>query len=214
MSNQENELEHELNEIWRECERLCSLGALAPMDQWNQLQTRRLGLERRLGAIRGEECADEVGLDDVPVSLRGETYLLGQGRTSIVLGMTPDAKIGTAPTIALVFWDCFDSRLDTINDEVSEAHPLHGHGLGVTGLFIVRNSRWRRDMMGIQLTHLGFAQREWDRVEHYALRTKQGGFSFLSTGFTWRFVERSMEDIRREFEELRGPISMKLRPGF
>ena len=88
-----------------------------------------LELERAIAAIRRDEYVEEIGEDLV---LGYNWFVLGGfGENATLVSDLMSAKEHCA---VITFTHTHGIKLDSINDEVMEGHPLYGSGLGVCGL--------------------------------------------------------------------------------
>jgi hypothetical protein len=158
-----------------------------------QLRTeRRLTLERELAAAAGDEYAEELAID---VIIGDECYLItGFGEDVALLC----GDVGREGSVLFEFKHNEELRFGGLNDEVFESHPLYGKGMDIYGLFIVRNSRWKRELQAGNAVHTCYSEEWWSGFEHYILRGKEGELSCLARSYGWRVLRESILELREK----------------
>lgn len=153
-------------------------------------EQQRLTLERELASAAGIEYADELPLD---VGIGEEWHL-------IAVGLDPSLFCGNVSegfVTLLRFKQAEEFRLSGTCDE-ADASPLAGRGLGVYGLFVVRNSEWKRGLLNAISNRLVTLQDAWwSQLEHFIVRGKGGELACLARGVECRTISAGIEDIRQ-----------------
>lgn len=151
---------------------------------------RRLVLEREVSAWAGEEYADEL---PVAGPIGDEWHVVSNfGRdTAVICG-----DVGGAGALLLCFENTEEIRVSGLHDDV-DAHPLLGKGLGSAGLFVVRNSSWKRNLLRYMAeSALHFDKDWWAGFEHFILRGKGGELTCLARGVESRTLADGIEALR------------------
>lgn len=179
----------ELNAIVQEIESERARRVLADPTIRQARTERRLLLERELAAVAGDEYADQLRVD----------YLIGDewhvvsnlGReTALICG-----DVGASTSVVFLFRNTEIFCVSGLNDDFDE-HPLNGKGLGHYGLYVVRNSRWKRDLLEAAASS-GSERKAWSSgFEHWILRGKGGELSCLAKGYQCQLIRESIELIR------------------
>ena len=180
----ERELEKALQGVRSEIEQVLGRRRLEELSDMDELDGRRLELERALARIRGQEYAEPATVE-APVNWGWNWH--------VSLSFTADARVTCEPvnpsdsadSVVFLFRNPEDCRFGGLNDEVFERHPLHGRGLDLLGLFIVRNSIWKAELEEANRAHPAFDEQYWARLSHYILRGKAGEFACIASGASW-----------------------------
>jgi len=135
----------------------------------------KLSLERRIASIKQIEFAEEL-----PIRLElGFNWYLMSGFSMDPM-LVCDLFNQVERSVTFCFEGCVDSRFGGLNDEVYEEHSLYGKGLGLTGFFVVRNSRWLSEIEKAMSVHPSYDPSLWREYKHYLFRDKGGEFSCLA----------------------------------
>lgn len=147
---------------------------------------RLLLLQREIAMETGEEYAEPLPLGHV---LADEWHIVSNfGRDTVVI--CGDVGVGTALVIRFQHTEQF--RVGTPRDQ-SEGSTLSG--LGFSGLFVVRNSLWKRAAVDA-VRSTGREIQDWiSGLEHFVLRN-QTELSCLARGYEVRVVHQSIESLR------------------
>ena len=86
--------------------------------------------------------------------------------------------------LALVTFEyCYAHKLEGINDEVIEAHPLFSHGLEAYELHKIENSVWVTQQMKTHSIHSNFSEESWNLRNHYVFTFHDEIFECIANGF-------------------------------
>jgi len=152
---------------------------------------RRLALEREVAAAEGAQYAEDEGLS---IAIGDEWYVVSNLRDAVLL----NGDVGSPNSAALKFENAVEVALRT-NDDDLEYGPLLGRGLDVYGLFRVRNSEWRRDVIATMSKRLlRFDIAWWNELVHFIVRGKGGELSCLARSYTCQELHEPIESIRRQ----------------
>jgi len=81
-------------------------------------------------------------------------------------------------------------------DDDVDRNPLLGKGLGPYGLYVVRSSRWKSELLDAASSESPY-RIEWvSGFEHFILRGKGGELSCLARGYEERLVPEGILSIR------------------
>lgn len=151
---------------------------------------RRLQLERELAAAAGDEYAEELPLDHV---IGYECHIVSNNaRTTVVICGDVDA-----PTSVLFYFDDTEEFRTIFPSNDSGVCSYGGNGLGVYGLYVVRNSRWHRYILAAKSQELfNYDEEWWSSFRHFILRGKGVDMSCLARGYEERLVPEGIESIR------------------
>jgi len=151
---------------------------------------RRLVLEREVAAWAGEAYADEL---PVAGPIGDEWHVVSNfGRdTAVICG-----DVGGGSALLLCFENTEEIRVSGLHD-YTDTHLLLGKGLGNTGLFVVRNSSWKRSVLALVAKDaLYFDEGWWAGFEHFILRGKGGELTCLARGVESRMLADGIETLR------------------
>jgi hypothetical protein len=180
----------ELDAIRKETEAELSRRVLPEPSKRRWRNERRLILERELAAATGDEYAEPLSIDLIV----GDEWYLITGfvpSTALLCG-----DVGKEGALLLEFKHVVELRFGGLNDEVFDAHPLNGKGLGVYGIFVIRNSSWRRCLKDSMSVHPSFSEMWWLGFEHYIIRGKGGEMACLARGCEWRVLRENIIELR------------------
>jgi hypothetical protein len=184
-----SEKQSELNAIQKEIEGERHRRILPDPLVYQRRNKRRLVLERELAADSGEQYADELKID---VVIGAEWHLVSNfGRDTVLLC----GDVGSVRSAAFRFKHTEEFRLSGVMDDV-DVHPLIGSGLDNYGLFIVRNSIWRGELLTIASAASSYNPTSWSAFEHYILCGKGGELWCLARGYECRSLAESILVLR------------------
>lgn len=150
---------------------------------------RRLQLERELAAAAGDEYAERLPLEHV-IGIEWHVVSNHGRATALLCG-----DVGASTSVLFRFDNTEEFRVSGLNDDV-DRHPLVGKGLGPYGLYMVRNSRWKSELLDAASSESPY-RIEWaSGFEHFILRGKGGELSCLARGYEERLVPEGILSIR------------------
>jgi hypothetical protein len=180
----------ELDAIIKEIESERNRRILPEPKVWLVRNERQLLLERELAADAGDEYADELRIEHV---IGDEWHVVSNfGReTALICG-----DVGASTSVLFHFKNTEEFRVSGLNDDV-DRHTLVGKGLGPYGLYMVKNSRWKRELLDAASSE-GPQRVEWaSGFEHFILRGKGGELSCLARGYEERLISEGILSIRQ-----------------
>jgi hypothetical protein len=180
----------ELDAIIKEVESERNKRILPEPKVWLVRNERQLLLERELAADAGDEYADELRIEHV---IGDEWHVVSNfGReTALICG-----DVGASTSVLFHFKNTEEFRVSGLNDDV-DRHALVGKGLGPYGLYMVKNSRWKRELLDAASSE-GPQRVEWaSGFEHFILRGKGGELSCLARGYEERLISEGILSIRQ-----------------
>jgi hypothetical protein len=169
-----------------------------------------LAAERELAAARGDEHAVPF---DLGVQWSGGAplpHLLSSGKRSFVAFYLDepdpdwdgtyirvvDPTDEAEQSLALAeFKGPVAVKLGPPNDEVLHGHPLDGRGLGGYGTYVVENSRWLAEVIGINRVHDHFDPRSWEDKRHFLLVFHDETVEAIASGIEVERVRASMRGL-------------------
>lgn len=155
----------------------------------NARDDRRLQLEREIAAGEGSQFAEPLPID----ATIGDEWHLVQGGGDALL-FCGDA--GEAKASLFHFLHVEEVRLRRFATDL-EIPELQIAGLDVYGLFIVRNSAWKNEILSALSKH---SERNddswWTGFEHFILRGKGGDLWCFARSYESRPVSDSIVQIR------------------
>jgi hypothetical protein len=193
-----------------------ALAALAPKHkggEWEECLAANqdaLRLERQLAATKGEEYAEPC---DFP--LKWDTgapmpqLMVNDNRALLAFLLSeqnPDWD-GTFVTVkspsdeapeplALVEFDsCVSAKLGAPNEEVFEGHPLNGKGLEPYSAQRVVNSRWLKEIEGINSVHRMYRPESWRDRTHFIFWFHDSTFECLARSYKVETYRASMKEV-------------------
>jgi hypothetical protein len=178
----------ELDAIIKEIESERNRRILPEPKIWLMRSERQLLLERELAADAGDEYADELRIDHV---VGDEWYVVSTSsrETSVICG---DVNANNS----VLFYFAYTDETRLRGDDDVERNPLVGKGLGPYGLYMVKNSRWKRELLDAASSE-GPERVEWaSGFEHFILRGKGGELSCLARGYEERLLSEGILSIR------------------
>lgn len=141
-------------------------------------QQKILQLQREVYASESREFAEPL---DLGIPIGGRWRVLADWN-SLILRVDLDVVVNGSSMASLKFVDYQAAKLELLNDEVFDAHPLFGAGLDIVGAFVVRNSRWLASLRAVLATHHGFNDETWVVMRHFLFREKPGDFHCIASG--------------------------------
>jgi hypothetical protein len=147
---------------------------------------RLLLLQRELAAAAGEEYAEPLPLD---FAIGDEWHIISNlGRDPAVIC----GDVGKQTSHLIWFRDTHEFRVGTPQDEFEERALS---GLDIYGLFIVRNSLWKKTAAEAAASS-SLELRNWiSGLEHFVLRNRTDLWC-LAHGYEVRVVHQSIESLR------------------
>ena len=188
------EIEHEQLEAEREREWASQrLGDLAAKERrWQRM----LELQRKICAYRNDEFAEPI---DVSLPIGMEWYaVVGWGFATLLVDLY--RPVDGHPCAAITFKDMSGARMEKINDEIFETHPLYRKGLDLVGKFVINNSTWKSVVERCMSDHICYDETLWRNVKHFLFRDKGGDFHCLATGFTVKLLDIDVMQLRARMD--------------
>lgn len=144
--------------------------------QYLTLSKSILEKEREICALHGSEYASESEV------LPEKAALI----SSHCLTISTDSSCGLACGTEDFGWCVIFShhrgiRLEAINDEVYEGHPLFQKGLDVRSSHLIENSEWIKSIKATHSVHTQYSESHWNNMKHYLLFFKDRIFEVLSS---------------------------------
>lgn len=164
--------------------------------RWEKRWRRMLELQRHIAGYRGEEYAESIRLG-VPLGFEWNA-VLGFGTATLLAALDRPADL----SVAIKFDGVQGTKMEALNDEVFEEHPMYGRGLDIMGPHVVVNSGWRAAIHDGMKSHPSYKKFLWDRMKHFLFRDKGGDFHCLASGFTVVHLAVSISDLRRLLSEM------------
>jgi hypothetical protein len=162
------------------------------LDAYLRRWRRMLELQRRICESRNMEFAAPTELE-LPIGMEWHALL---GWSSATLLVDLYKPVSGHPCAAIIFEHVFGSRMEKLNDEVFEAHPLYGKGLDLVGAHVINNSAWKGVVQKCMSDHPCYNEELWRRVKHFLFRDKEGDFHCLATGFTVKLLDIDRMQLR------------------
>jgi hypothetical protein len=149
------------------------------LDRCRELKAQILVFERDLMRMRGNVYV--VPLDIGTWNLFSISSVSSSSDVAEIYG---EAYGDGTKDVRIVVRDVFACCIAALNDEIYDAHPLRGHGMGMIGAFEVIRSPWK-DMFWQQESTHSFcataAGREWwSGFRHWLFRGKESEVNILA----------------------------------
>lgn len=191
----------------------CAIKALAPKHkggEWDEYQAANkdvLRLERSLATEKGDEYAESLEFPvrwDIGAPL---PHLVASDSLTLLAFLLSDVDpnwdgsyvtvkdpaSGTLETLALVeFEHCVSAKLGSPNDEVFHGHRLEGRGLEPYTAQRVLNSRWLKELEGINSVHRMYRPQLWQDLNHYIFWFHDSTFECVAQSFRVETFRESM----------------------
>ena len=183
------QLEAEQQQDWASQQKGYKMGDLAAKERrWQRM----LELQRRICEARKEEFAVPI---DVPLPIGWEWYaVVGWSFATLLVDL--HHPVDGHPCAAIAFEGVYGVRMEQLNDEIFEAHPLYRKGLDLIGKFVINNSTWKSVVVRCMSDHICYDESLWRRVKHFLFRGKEGDFHCLATGFTVKLLDIDAMQLR------------------
>ncbi|HZF51182.1 MAG TPA: hypothetical protein VE093_21130 [Polyangiaceae bacterium] len=157
-----------------------------------QRKQRMLELQRKICESRKEEFAEPIVLD-LPFGMEWYAVLGWSAATLLVNLYKP---VDGHACAAITFKHIFGVRMETLNDEIFEAHPLYRKGLDLAGVFKIKYSTWKHVVQKCHSYHECYDENLWQDVNHFLFRDKEGDFHCLAVEFKVNFVDIDLTQLR------------------
>jgi hypothetical protein len=93
------------------------------------------------------------------------------------------------------FERCHSAKLGGPNDEVFEGHPLSRKGLVAYSAQQVVNSRWIKELEGINSVHHMYRPESWRDLHHYVFWFHDSTFECVARSFSVQVYRESMKSV-------------------
>ncbi len=158
--------------------------------------------QRALAAAKGEEYAIPHDIGFMPEAAVSEPVLLqnddGAILTFSAVRLGPDGRREEAGYGIVEFDLCSLTKFGYPNDEALPGHPLYERGLGVYGVYEVRNSSWVR--LITEQNRVAFPNTPDSTKRHFIFTFHDSSFECIARGLDASLSTRPYAEI---FEEVR-----------
>jgi hypothetical protein len=174
---------------------------------WRAAHEEVLESERQLAISRSEEYAipcDDLGLRYEPNAPSPHLFS-NELRTVLVVGLhlrevwaplIEDLSDPSGENQAIIeFHGCRSARLNGVNDEAINGHPLYGRGLATYQPHYVGNSRWIKELQSIHSVHPAYDPARWKDLKHYLLCFHDDMFECIARSHTVEKTSASWTEI-------------------
>lgn len=93
------------------------------------------------------------------------------------------------------FFGCESVKYGGPNDEVMNAHPLAGQGIECGEFYILRNSKWKRELEEINCCHEQYNSNNWKKIRHYILVLREHVLECLAKAYTVKLTNESRVNL-------------------
>jgi len=90
---------------------------------------------------------------------------------------------------------CVSTRFGSPNEEVFHGHYLSGHGQDASGVQIVVNSPWLREVQANNSVHSQYNPERWIDVKHFIFWFHDSTFECLARGLMPEVVQDTMANL-------------------